>query len=191
EVTGETAVRLEPLTVVRDVQRQLTVVTAKPDLDPRRTGVFYDVVQRLLRDAIDRLLYRERGLRLFAQHRRDGEPVAGFEGRRLLGQRRDETFHLQRLGAQLEDQRAHLRQPCFGQREDVVERLGEWPRRGVAVQHAVEQRARRASAQRDAVQRLRDGVMQLPREFLALFQRRRPFGFLVEPRILQRDCRLV
>ena len=44
---------------------------------------------------------------------------------RLPRQRIDESLGLERLGAQLKDQRPHLRQPCLRQRQHVIERLDE------------------------------------------------------------------
>jgi hypothetical protein len=85
------------------------------------------------------------------------EPVAGLNGRRLLFQRAHQSLALQRLGSQLEDQRAQLRQAALRQTEHVAHESMCLVGRGF------EQLVGRGSIQQDAVQRLGDGVMQLAR----------------------------
>jgi hypothetical protein len=73
------------------------------------------VVQRLLGDAVQALLCLERQVRLFSKRGLDLQAVTCAQGRCMLAQCRDQPFPLQHVGAQLQDQRAHLGQPPFGQ----------------------------------------------------------------------------
>ena len=85
-----------------------------------RVGVLGHVLQRLLRDPIQRLLCREWHRRLIAQAGVDGEAVARLDCLGLLVQCGDEPFLFERLGSQFKDQRAHLGQPHPSQLMDVV-----------------------------------------------------------------------
>src|SRR5581483_7964168 len=67
----------------------------------RRARVLDDVVQRLLRDAVHRLLHRQRRLRLIAHLRGDLDAEAGLRGRDLFLDRRDEALGLERLRTEL------------------------------------------------------------------------------------------
>ena len=69
------------------------------------------------------------------------------------------------LGAQLEDQGAHFRQRGLGKANDIVERLAKLRR--VFRQHFL----RRPRPQGDAVHGLRDRIVQIARQTLALLQR--------------------
>ena len=85
--------------------------------------------------------------------------------RYLLTECNYQALHLKRFGPKFEYQGAHFHEPGMGQRKSIVQRLEHF---GPV---CVEQSKRRVYPQRDAVERLRDRVVQLTGQTLPLFQR--------------------
>ena len=133
------------------LDRQAHLATRPPQLDAGavRIGVLDDVVQRLLRHAVEGLLDVQRqalfGLDL-DRHRQAGAPL---DRRTVVAQRLGQAIGLQALRAQLEDQGPHLGQGVPLQ----LLQLGACHRLGVTIQ----QHLQRAGGQAHAEQRLRDG----------------------------------
>src|SRR5690606_15901364 len=87
QVTGEIVVRVEPLTVIADVQLDSGGGTGQVNLDRLRLRVLDGVMHRFLGDPVEHFLHVQADLRLDARLEADLDPVPGAEGRRLLGQR--------------------------------------------------------------------------------------------------------
>src|SRR5947209_3967635 len=96
-----------------------------------------------------------------------------------------QPFRLQGLWTQFEDQRTHLSQGGLGLGEDVAEGFSYLA--GITV----EEGASGMSTKRDAVEGLRDRIVQLTCQALPLFQDCQRLGLFVEPSVFYRYRRLV
>ena len=177
-MTRKLTARVEPAPIICHHQPDLAISQLQVEVERVGAGMFDRIVQRLLRHSVHRLLGRLGQVRLASNLHPDMESVAGLNGRSLLLQRAHQSLALQRLGSQLEDQRAQLRQAAFRQTEHVAHESM------CLVGRRFEQLVGRGSIQQDAVQRLGDGVMQLARQPLPLLERRRAPHLRVQPRVL-------
>src|SRR5918994_5360771 len=125
EVSWERARRIEAPTIVANFQEDLVRVLLQPQLHTLSLGVLERVVQGLLGDAIDCLFYLQRRVWFGAKGHVDRKPVARLHQCRLFFQSSDQALGRQGLRAQLEDQGTHLGQARLGQREHVLQRLGD------------------------------------------------------------------
>ncbi|MDZ7726747.1 MAG: hypothetical protein U5Q44_00340 [Dehalococcoidia bacterium] len=132
------------------------------------------VGERLLGDAVDGLLGFDGDIGLGAEIGVDGDLVAGARGGDLAFERGDEAVGLDGVGAQLEDEGAKLGEASLGEGEDVVQRLRECS--GERLRVAFEQGARGPRAEADAIERLRNRVVEVAGDALALFERVLPAG---------------
>ena len=156
------AVGVEALAVVLDPEAGAAVVVADVDPDLPGRGVLHDVVERLLGDAVEDLLGRQRQAVGQVALDDDRQPEPALEGRRVGLERAHEAVLLQVPGPQLEDQRPHLGEGLALQ----LAQLGQLLAGRVRV--AVQQHLDRAGHERHREQRLRDRVVQLPGEVRAL-----------------------
>ena len=101
---------------------------------------------------------------LFAERGLDSYAVTRLNGGGLFFEGGHEPLFLQRLRAQLEDERPHLGHPRFGEGGGVVEGLGG------AFGGVRQELAGRLDPEGDAVEGLGDGVVQFAGELLALFE---------------------
>src|SRR3954447_3555826 len=110
EVTVGDLRRIEPAAVVRHAQPDTLGDAADLHTHLARSGVLDDVVERLLRDAVQRLLHIDgRTLRQVGLHDH-GQPDPPGERRSMRPERGDQTLLLDVAGPELEDQRPHLRE---------------------------------------------------------------------------------
>ncbi len=80
-------------------------------------------MERLLSNAVDGVLGRDRCLGLITQAEVDVHTLARTNRRRLMSNGHHQAIGLQRLRAQIEDERPHLGQPAVREVEHVIQRL--------------------------------------------------------------------
>ncbi len=127
--------------------------------------MLHDVGERLLGDAEQRLL----GVGLHLPERAGvepgGDPVRATDHVEVLGQARDQAVALERGRAQLEDQRPQLAEDLLEQRSRAVHVVGLQP-------------------EPEPEQRLREGVVELAGEAVALLEHRQLAPGLVQAAVL-------
>ena len=128
-------------------------------------GVPHGVAQGFLGDSVQRLLNFDRCRRLLPDDGFTRNAVTSPDRLDVRVEPCRQALVLQRVGAELQDQRPHLGLPSVGELHDVVDWLGNSGR------VLLKPLAGHPCRELDPVQRLRDGVVQLPRQPLPFLQR--------------------
>src|SRR5579885_2699859 len=103
------ASRIKACSVVFDLQNHFSGHFSQAQHDMPRVGMFDDIVERFLRDAIKRLLRIECKRWLRTEMDLDGKAVPRAQGRDVAHQSLDQPGRLQRLWMQHKEQGAHIR----------------------------------------------------------------------------------
>src|SRR5438132_7098195 len=129
------------------------------------TRMLDQVMQRFLRDSIDRLFGIERDGGFIREVRPYVDAVPALDRISSFGERSDQAFTLERFRLQFQDQAAHIGERRLCKAEDVI----KWLHRSLRI--AGETIPCRPGPQGYPVQRLRHGIVQLARETLPFSER--------------------
>src|ERR687886_2175374 len=177
------ALRVEPGAVVLDGDDEPAALAARRDAHVLRRGMLERVADRLLRDPED--LPLELGVNLDAVERKlDVDAVHPPQDVDVLLERDGEPVGDDVARPELEDQRAHL----VHRGADELAHLDELLLRALGL--GVDEERGRVGGERDAEERLVDGVVELAREPVPLFDDGELAAPLVQARVLDRDRRV-
>src|SRR5437870_2311719 len=108
----EGACRIKTSPVITHLQDDLPFLSCEPEDDGAGTCMLDDVVQSLLRDAVEGLFPLKREIRLISQVCLNGQLVACPQDDHLPGEGCHQPLAFQGLRTKLEDERVHLGESC-------------------------------------------------------------------------------
>ena len=183
-MAGVVALRIKAHAVVVHLQADLAAIVREPDRHPAGLGMPGYVVQCLLGDAVEGFPGFDGKHRFRAELGVHVQLVADARRVRLAREGHHQAFFLQRIRPQLKDERPHLGQAGLSQREHVGQRLSQADFQLRRDWRAIQQRLGSTRAQTDAIEHLRNRVVQLAGQPLPFLQGCQPPRLPIQPGVL-------
>ncbi len=175
--------RIETHAIIGDLQHRDTRGDRDPHFDACSMGVLQHVIERLLRHSIQLLLrFWRQPLFAFA-HEIRADPRSRFYSLESRADGRGQSVLLEQCRPEVKQQKAHLPERLLCRIADFAQ-IGSC-RLGLSLVHGSNCRL---GVERNAIQRLRHGIVELTRKSLTFVERGGALGLFVQMSILDRQA---